>query len=1259
MVWRTKSEVSLLKQPVVHDEQKEEVKEEIVAEHHRSLRLVAAVVVGAVALVLLVCFVPLEAVRMLYARTLRTLVIAPVFGLVVWIAAPEVVGYALSFVITKFALQNEFGLEFRGVRILPWFEFYHEDDSGQPVLGRPRTHFEATEHDGDTKKFYSTTSFMSTTSSVADETAVIDDDDSVDETILASSSSLKKKEEDTTRWSRFLRFVARSRLCVEIRVKRFAMTNPNRAHFANWCRDRFVSGTEIELVASMTIADFSRLLHLTKVWSWRPRDQPIRPRPDGGNLVFGAVKCLKSKVWRNRKMLGVIDIERFDLCDAEVAFEQTDGYLNACAVGSAIARSELEQAAAVKENTTPKLASAFVLEHKPNRLQVGVLAARHLDVAKKEAAHDRRHHHHVKATDYFTALSSATTNHKTSFSINSAPIIESSQTPPSTFAYVSVRASHRRSRTIMRNSNPSFGYDPEAIGVTDPSAVVHVTIYNEGRFGNAILGQWAGTLKQLCRDPSLCDGGNDLETNVTDDLIEFKGWLPLRDSKWRPFDVPTYAEPTRRSDTMKQDSKVEQQARFIAERFHHENAEEKSCDSRLHDEPAVGYPAVYLRLRWDRLGSEDFDETQKAMEAMKINSGETACRMGNLENLRAMLSTFPFWLDCRGGFKIRGKATAHVRDLFLGIEGHLERRRRKNDGKLLPRDWDDARRKAIALTKIEVSFPCADESKRIFAEEDDLGHSFFRIPKESVPFMHGYLTLDGALVALIEGLLKRILQSGKVGAAVLHILSAVSAGAVAAHHHHHHLTTHKASSVSEDDEVQQQEQEALMKKHGAAERQALGVLGLRGTRADRQFALLLGIVPPAFKRFDARAVGDLTAPVAAFGLLLKSSEKTKKNWHPVRCVLRGATIFYFRVNAANTQRAGEDHVIDIRRIVGDSVDQSYSLSAKDPRGDLSEHPVADVQALHRNVVETKKDDEGDISLVLKIRRDNGGVYTTYLKAGGPAEMPLIEATAWDETLASRKADTIEQWHATIEGVLSREKALAREEIKRMIDEFRRGQEMVAMKSGDSQTFNDEELTQYVNMSKNVAGPQQKQAFCEALCAPKKKKVELLSESPLNGCWEMVRRGSHLDTLFSSEGISFGTRVMASAAPASLYIKIMDAGHCAVYNKGGFLPSRYVGPLDTPFQMLVVADDPTSPTCYGVCSMAPDNRRLFIAQASLRGPIFFKGELKLRDNDTIEFRFQYVHQDVTTHGLLFADGPDYDQFKRMPPDRAEQLELNAF
>ena len=457
--------------------------------------------------------------------------------------APELTGQALSWVITEVAMYGRVEIVFKGIRIVPWVAI--DDGAGdecmEPCVARPKTCFipghtvaDDTSSVGSSRhqhrsKRKSWPRRMLTWQMKSDQhqehspmmmqrptTDEAEEDPSSKDDMLRLM--MLRKEKRCTMCLQLVRRLLRSRICLEIRIKEFVFKNPRRYGF---CRDRFVTASDVEIAVSAAVEDLLRIRELLTGWSWRPRDQPVRRQRDGGGLTEGVVRDPTTKTWRNRRVLGVLDIDRFDVCDAEIAFERAKKKLNVCAIGEALANGEMQRAAA-RTSSPEAMAANFVVTQRPTRLRVDVVAARHLDAAsgmmhRGDAVGPRSTGRRFK-NDRFAA--------------------------PSCFARILVRGQERRSQTILRSANPSFRYEPsEAFYVDDPSAVIHVGIFEEGKLGDYLIAQFATTLKQLILEPDAVDGGRSaLEKNDDDKILDRRGFLPLRDPKWRVFTNVEIAE---------------------------------------------------------------------------------------------------------------------------------------------------------------------------------------------------------------------------------------------------------------------------------------------------------------------------------------------------------------------------------------------------------------------------------------------------------------------------------------------------------------------------------------------------------------------------------------------------------------------------------------------------------------------------------------------------------------------------------------------
>lgn len=1258
------------------------------------------------------------------------------------LAAPEAIGFIVSKLVSKLALYGEVELSFTGVRIIPWIELgqSRKSEGSQPLIARPRARFIDADGNeveasfssfrrslfgsgllamhgparGQTMDFARQSPASKSLPREIDRQAESTEAESSFETLSAFSKSDDSSTEDASAMSGCIwsiaqntgvplwrRFIEHARFCIEIRCKKFSMGNPH--HTADWCHNRFVTGTDIDVTLSTTLSDLFQLLYLTRYWSWRPRDQPVRLRDDGGGLPFGAVRDAQTHTLRNRIMLGVIDIEKFDLCDAEVAFEQCEGQLNSAALGTALARGEIKFAA-----WKGCKAARILRDNKLNRLRVDVLAARDLDKAIKAPRRGIRIARHG--------------------AVNA----------PSTFARIQARSQTRRSRTIMLNTAPVYGYEPEPFVVTDPSTVIHITVFDEARFGDTIVGQFATTLKQLVLDPHAVDGGLGLDIADVDGshnsdgahdgsaggkgtaYLERRGWVPLRDAKWRPFDVPRFQLPDRTCG-----------ARI---NFGTGNEREDEIhDSALREQPLQGYPALMIKLRWER--SEDIadvDETGMltALEHMKLNSAETAARCGSLDHIRAMLASFPFWFDWRGGFKIRGRATAHVRDLFLGNEGALERRRRRRPNRQLTNaDWRDARRKAITISRIEVAFPLAPD-------ERNHRYNYVWSPQRramiaSVEERRGFLTLETAFIRLVKGLVERVWASGRVSAALGHIVSAVTYGTFVAH-------TPQLAVDDADTERKALSTFELAKKTARASLVPYGAL--RGYRSDRQFALMLGFVKKSHKRMDARAIEDVTKPVRAAGILMKTSKPPggHRRWKPYRCVLRGATIFYFEIGAAGGPksgvRRGEDHVIDLHRVVV-ALDAEPIPTDEDNAASLG----------YETVLVKLGCDADQPEIELGIRADDGRLHSKFLalpkqlstpettdaigqngstvaldnpamvhEVDDPEKVPFsgaqgsvhpIEAVGWDEaaytSMRLSLTKSLRDWRDAIVSAIITERQGAQEEVRQIVREYHRHQEKILIRLDHlgEEKRSDEQLEDQavdgqsipadaddINNPDGTNRAAKRQANHRNETGHWQKPTarvveeEFMDENPIvvqqccavgtmpsaegfpvNGAWNLVKRGRGLDALLEAEGVSYGARMLLSSAAATLWIRVEKTGRATIHMRDGFLGHRFVGKVGSTVRTKKITNFGQvrhSPIVLDKVLSSEDGRWLKLTQSSpLTGNDFYMVVWTVQGNGLLEQRTRWLHADLQKYGTLFNESEN-DMYERATGDQAERIEIAA-
>ena len=160
-----------------------------------------------------------------------------------------------------------------------------------------------------------------------------------------------------------------------------------------------------------------------------------------------------------------------------------------------------------------------------------------------------------------------------------------------------------------------WGEDLE-LAISDPSAVLHICVYDGANTAPTLLGQWMTTLKWLVLDPSNCEHS---ALHVGRDGA-VSGWFVLSDAKWGGLG---------------------------------------SCGE------------VHLRLHWRHaVGLEAPTPLPlTALEQLSMNSAETALRLGNPAGVQSLLSGLPFLLDVKR-IAIRD-VEFFVKDLFMGRRGQV------------------------------------------------------------------------------------------------------------------------------------------------------------------------------------------------------------------------------------------------------------------------------------------------------------------------------------------------------------------------------------------------------------------------------------------------------------------------------------------------------------------------------------------------------------------------------------------------------------
>eukprot|EP00633_Aureoumbra_lagunensis_P001404 CAMPEP_0197293340 /NCGR_PEP_ID=MMETSP0890-20130614/27927_1 /TAXON_ID=44058 ORGANISM="Aureoumbra lagunensis, Strain CCMP1510" /NCGR_SAMPLE_ID=MMETSP0890 /ASSEMBLY_ACC=CAM_ASM_000533 /LENGTH=1153 /DNA_ID=CAMNT_0042767987 /DNA_START=778 /DNA_END=4239 /DNA_ORIENTATION=+ len=1127
----------------------------------------------------------------------------------------------------------------------------------------------------------------------------IDEDDEDDDQTSGSDDRVSSIETSCP-IRKVLWRILRSRLCLEVRVKEFSFGNPIKAKFV---RDQFVRGTDIEITVSARICDLLRIVELLKVWSWRPRDQPIRRQPDGGCTQYGIIKDNKTKTWKNRRILGVLEIERFEMCDASIAFEKAQGKLNVNEIGAALARGEIRKAAkrndAAKRLTRSKIFSELL----SGKLSIEVFAARHLDAAA------RGHKNGDRIVSTGGRLRQG--------------LVKVSA--PSTFVKVTVRGRTKRSNTILRSANPSFGDHIAEFFVSDPSAVIHIAIYEELPFGDALIAQFSTTLKQLILEPERVDGGNKaledllLDTSNNKLILDRKGFVPLRDAKWRVFHTEEI-EPDRNMDKYEEfefsadSSDLSLLAASIGP------IDEQTCaagttsktGTLLNKPPPPGYPAVLLRIRWRETDTqhEDDDKHDSALEQIKINTTESVARCGNPDAIRAMLASFPYLLDITGGFCIRGTALCHMSDLFSGSKlGFLEKRKEKRGGFLLPKDWRAARRKAITLTRIEVAFPntgdlttnnngsdatncriavvskkvqhtfsqrgrggtttvdniseektssgCSNSSHgvqnltlaELFAANDGcpIQSGFIAsVLRGSVQEVPGLLTIDAALVRLVRGLAGRVASdTGKLSASLGQLAASLGFSTLTST-----ITAGLPSwslSVPGTTKILTNSNNTTTQQTSTVIQKVSDTQDLDRVDSDVINETSTSALPPflkTIKRTHSRMKRQVTL---ALGLGSKQTHKRLDGRDMDAIDSKVVCSGFLEKRGRGWKRYHFELKASILYYYLDKskkqspniVDLRRVVSAVDPARKY-ENPA---DLLFISLV--------DGLLIIYIRLDDGYVGRVCLRqSSNEDQIPL------------------EKWRDSITDAVLRSRQQARLDVLAIVNEYsksqratlRREMDIAKQVSQETAIHGESPITDesVMNDSWHTEDSSGEETKMDPTLVPDIASEPRGSFIPINGGYTLSRRGSQLDAVLVSEVSTFATRVAASATCGLVWINIHDTERAFVYYDDGFMAHRFVGPLNIPVKTHFLADKPESVLCSETCSLTNNGTVLVLSMASLEtGQIFYRTQWRLRSNkrNQLEQRTRFTTMAaVPTSATLFKK--DYDLYSRMSPEDAANLEV---
>ena len=207
------------------------------------------------------------------------------------------------------------------------------------------------------------------------------------------------------------------------------------------------------------------------------------------------------------------------------------------------------------------------------------------------------------------------------------------------------------------NRSPKWSGQEMKIRVLDPSSVLHVTVYDKGTLASKLVGQWCMTLKWLYINPRYC-WHSDIEVLEDSKGVKISGDFILQDDKWRGAlgKAGMYGEPA-------------------------------VCD------PQYNCGTINMEISWvynPSISTAYLPSSQAALEQLKMNSAETNLRLGNIDNVIAMLRRFPLKFNVRE--VVLKNIDFYLKDLFSGKLGEAERS-----------DADATMMKSVFIPKITVN----------------------------------------------------------------------------------------------------------------------------------------------------------------------------------------------------------------------------------------------------------------------------------------------------------------------------------------------------------------------------------------------------------------------------------------------------------------------------------------------------------------------------------------------------------------------------
>eukprot|EP00939_MAST-03C_sp_MAST-3C-sp1_P004672 g4672.t1 len=187
------------------------------------------------------------------------------------------------------------------------------------------------------------------------------------------------------------------------------------------------------------------------------------------------------------------------------------------------------------------------------------------------------------------------------------------------------------------NRSPKWSGQPWYIHVLDPSAVLHIQVFDSRKLGNKLVGQWITTLKWLYINPRY-NWHESIDVKVGREGVSISGDFILQDSKWNGA---------------------------LGKRGMY--GQSAVCD------PERNRGTINMEIAW--VHNPDKRKTYlppdlSAMDQLKMNSAETSLRLGNLDNVIAMVRRFPLKFNVR--YVRLTDVNFFLKDLFSGKSGAAE-----------------------------------------------------------------------------------------------------------------------------------------------------------------------------------------------------------------------------------------------------------------------------------------------------------------------------------------------------------------------------------------------------------------------------------------------------------------------------------------------------------------------------------------------------------------------------------------------------------